>query len=127
MMKKLTLIATLTGALLLSAATGAQAQKKEEQRAWGSWQLVSNMNNPMNVHVQFYNAEGVLMYEEALEGQRLNLARRKVCRRLDDALAAAYHAWTGDKTGTMEAKNLLARRAKPKAGSCTASAREEHP
>lgn len=123
-MKKLTLTAAVTGALLLAAATGAQAQKKEEGKSWGSWQLVSNVTNPGSVNVQFYNTEGVLMYEERIEGRRLNPARRKVCRRLDNALAVAYHSWTGEKTSKMEAKNLLARRSKSKAGTCTASARD---
>lgn len=123
-MKKLTLTAAVTGALLLAAATGAQAQKKEEVQSRGSWQLVSNVTNPRSTTVQFYNTEGVLMYEERIEGRRLNPARRKVCCRLDNALAVAYHSWTGEKTNTMEAKNLLARRSKSKAGTCTASARD---
>lgn len=123
-MKKLTLTATLTGVLLLATATGAQAQKKEEQKAWGSWQLVSNVNHPGKVNVQFYTAEGVLMHEEAIEGRPLNPARRKVCRRLDGALAAAYQAWTVDKTAPAEGASLLARRTKAKAANCTTSARE---
>lgn len=124
MMKKTTLTATLTGALLLATAIGAQAQKKEEQKAWGSWQLVSNVNNPGTVNVQFYTAEGMLMHEEAVEGRRLNPARRKVCRRLDGALAAAYRSWTGNGTAPAEGTSLLARRSKTKAGTCTASVRE---
>lgn len=121
-MKKLTMTALATVALLLTTTSEIRAQEKEAGTTPGSWQLVSTVAQPKTVNVQFYNAGGVLMYEERIEGRKLNTARRKVCRRLDAALATAYHAWTKNETASMEGRNLLARRSKGKGGSCTASA-----
>lgn len=121
-MKKLTMTALATGALLLATSSQSHAQEKWAGTTPGSWQLVSNVAQPRTVTVQFYNAGGVLMYEERIEGRRLNTARPKVCRRLDAALATAYHAWTKNETASMEGRNLLARRSKAKGSSCTATA-----
>lgn len=123
-MKKLTITAITTGALLLATGMDALAQEKDGPSGWGSWQLVSNVSNPKTVNVQFYNAAGVLMYEEKVEGRRLNPARRKVCRQLDEALATAYLSWSKNQIATLGGKNLLARRSRGKTGSCTAATPE---
>lgn len=118
-MKKLTITAMATGAFFLLTSSQSVAQSKARPSAWGSWQLVSNVATPRSASVQFYNSEGVLMYEERVEGRRLNPARRKVCRQLDDALAVAYQSWKEDKTAALDGKNILARRSKAKTAACT--------
>lgn len=120
-MKKLTMTALATGALLLAATTQSYAQEKWVAPTPGFWQLVSNVAQPRTLTVQFYNTAGVLMHQERVEGRRLNTARPKVCRRLDAALATAYHAWTKNETASIEGRNLLARRSKTKESSCAAT------
>lgn len=121
-MKKLTITALATGAFFLVASTDTAAQDKAAGRNWGHWQLVSNVSTPRSATVQFYNSDGVLMHEEAVEGRKINIARRKVCRRLDDALSLAYQSWATNKAMAMDGKTLLTRRSKVKGSSCTATA-----
>src|SRR4051812_43625406 len=94
---------TLTGAKL-------SAQKKTDYiPEKGHWQLVSNIHEKKVITVQFYSAEGDLMYEETVTNRKLNVNRKEVRRQLYYALQEAYEAWAATHV-QVQTKDLIAKR-----------------
>jgi hypothetical protein len=73
----------------------------------GYWVVESNLNNPLDHLIRFYNNDDVLIYTEKLSGIRLDVSRRKVKMKLKKALDASVLAWEQKRTPE-EKKNLLA-------------------
>lgn len=123
-MKKHTHTIVLAGASLLLSTIEAAAQKKALPPDCGTWQLVSNVRTPKSVSLQFYNNDGILMYEEVLEGRRLNPDRKKVAAQLNNTLVEAHQTWMKDRYATLGQKDLFSKRLKPKNGARFASANQ---
>lgn len=123
-MKKLTFTALSTCALLLVAATDTKAQKKTDPPDVGHWQVVSNIHNKKAANVQFYNNDGMLMYEEKIHGKKLNPARKKVAHDLNSALVEAHATWMKDQYAVVNQKDLFTKRLKPKNPARFASVRQ---
>lgn len=59
----------------------------------GYWQVVSNIKDPKNFMIYFFNNEGVLVYHEKVEGVKLDLKKKKTLMRLKRALEQSIVAW----------------------------------
>lgn len=53
----------------------------------GSWVVESNVKDPKNHVVHFYNDELELIYQEKIAGKRLNIDRAKAKKALNEVLA----------------------------------------
>ena len=93
---------------LLVATAGFGQQKTKYIPEKGHWQLVSNIKDPRTVTVQFYNEEGVMIYEETLYKVKMNPDRKKVRRHLYYALQEAYTEWVAKSK--VQSNNLVAKR-----------------
>ena len=93
--------------ILFLSGYGAFAQQKNEPEVKGFWQLVSNISDKKTVTVQFYTSEGQLMYQETLHNVKLKAERKKVQRKLNEALKETYQAWTMNHN--FEATDLVAK------------------
>lgn len=59
----------------------------------GYWVVESNLKSPRNHLIRFYNNDHLLIYQEELNGMKLNVRRRKVRMKLKQALDTALIAW----------------------------------
>lgn len=59
----------------------------------GYWQVVSNIKDPENFVVYFFNNEGVVVYQEKVEGVKLDLKKKKNLMRLKRELEQSVVAW----------------------------------
>lgn len=59
----------------------------------GYWVIESNINEPLQHLIRFYNNDDVLVYKEALAGVKLNPAKRKVKMMLKTVLESSLLAW----------------------------------
>jgi len=59
----------------------------------GYWQVVSNIKDPKNFMLYFFNNEGTLVYQEKVEGVKLDLKKKKTLMRLKRALEQSVVAW----------------------------------
>ena len=93
-------------ALAFINTTFAQC-KKEAMPEEGYWVIENNVKTPKHSIVYFYNRSGVMMYKQAVEGKKLNVARRKVVRQLNAVLFQSLTAWnnkSSDKNDDMIVK-----------------------
>lgn len=63
----------------------------------GFWEVITNEAASGLATVKFYDLSSHLIYEEHLAGVRLDLTRRKTCRRLNQSLQSALVAWEENK------------------------------
>lgn len=73
----------LIGTLSVPQTVSANGEPLANQ---GSWQVVTNKNQKRISVVQFYNHKKELIYEERLEGVKLNLRDRHIIILLNDLL-----------------------------------------
>jgi hypothetical protein len=59
----------------------------------GSWEIITCGDGPAMTIVKFFDDHQRLIYEEHLDGVRLDGSRRKVQRRLNKSLRTALVAW----------------------------------
>jgi hypothetical protein len=85
-------------ALLFNCALSVSAQGKNSQNATkGFWVVENNVHTPKNSIVYFYNEEKELIYKESVNGKRININRKKVCRQLNMVLEQSLLAWEKEK------------------------------
>ncbi|MEN0055258.1 MAG: hypothetical protein AAGC65_16405 [Mucilaginibacter sp.] len=95
MKSKLNLRHLLFFFILLITASVARAQSESPEK--GFYVLINNKDSMSVTTVQFYNDEQQLIYEERLQGKKLNLDRKKVRRLLNSCLSKALLAWNYKK------------------------------
>src|SRR5215208_5253759 len=93
---------TLTLACIFSAICFGQAQKTKVP-AWisdrGYWQIESNIKTPKTSTIYFFNNNHEIVYQEKIEGMKINVKKRKTLMRLKQVLDQAVVAWErGQKT-----------------------------
>ena len=59
----------------------------------GFWQIESNKNTPENSIIYFFNNDGTLVYKERIEGQVINIKKRKVLMTLKKVLEESVVAY----------------------------------
>jgi hypothetical protein len=64
----------------------------------GWWVVESNIHNPRQHTIYFYNRDGVQVYKERLEGIRLNLRKAEIKMQLKQVLEASVIAWEKQHT-----------------------------
>lgn len=64
----------------------------------GYWVAEGNLNNPKSHTIYFYNNDQVLVYQERLDGVKLNFKKRKTMLQMKAALEASIAAWDTTKT-----------------------------
>jgi hypothetical protein len=87
---------------LTLAATNSFAQQSHKRlpkyiSERGYWVIEGNVHNPRMHTIWFYNNDNELVYKEAVNGVRLNPARRKVRMKLKQALETSITAWERNK------------------------------
>jgi len=84
---------------LLSFNSFAQSEEQPSSASskWisdkGYWVIESNINQPLQHLIRFYNNDDVLVYKEAVAGVKLNPAKRKVKMMLKTVLESSLLAW----------------------------------
>lgn len=63
----------------------------------GFWVIITRDNAPAMTVVRFYNERQVLVYEEHLDGVRLDGSNHRVQQRLNKSLRTALVAWEGNR------------------------------
>jgi hypothetical protein len=107
---RILVIASLLG--LVAFASKAQESLPGEistKPGWvsekGYWVVVSNVKTPKNAIVYFYNNDDVLIYQEKIEGVRLNLKKDATKMKLKKVLETAVWAWNA-KQPVKESQSL---------------------
>jgi hypothetical protein len=72
----------------------------------GYWVVESNIHTPLNHTIWFYNNDHILVYKEAVNGMRLNPARKMVKMKLKKVLEASVITWQ-EKKVTQENKDFV--------------------
>jgi hypothetical protein len=91
-------------AALSFASFGAMAQAEKQLTAprWvpdnGYWVLESNIHQPLDHVIRFYNNDNTLIYTETVTGMRINPKKKKVKMKLKKALESALISWEKNKT-----------------------------
>ena len=97
--------ATLLICIWLTAVSNtsiAQASTiKERIPKWmsnkGFWVIESNIATPKQAIVYFYNNDKTLVYKEAITAVRININRKKVCKRLEAVLTQTVEDFEKEK------------------------------
>ena len=71
---------------LFGTAASAQELATTPKVDFANWVIESNVKTPKVSTVKFYNAKQELIYEEVIEGKRLNVRREKTKRILNQIL-----------------------------------------
>lgn len=91
----------------------AFAQGKAKSSSWisgkGFWNIESNIKTPRNCTIYFYNNNRDLVYKETISSKRININRKKVCKKLEAVLVQAVTAWE-QKKSCRENEALVAKR-----------------
>ncbi|TMI69630.1 MAG: hypothetical protein E6H09_19550 [Bacteroidetes bacterium] len=86
---------------LASFGLMAQAEKQSTIPRWvpdnGYWVLESNIHQPLDHVIRFYNNDNTLIYTETVTGMKINLKKKKVKMKLKIALESALTAWEKNK------------------------------
>lgn len=94
---KLLYVLLLAG-ILMFVSLGASARPgKEPKPDNGFWVIVSNEKTPDSSIVQFYDQKSVLLYEEHVNGLRIDIGSKRTRRRLNKSLQTALIAWNKEK------------------------------
>lgn len=73
----------------------------------GYWVIESNIKDPLNHLIRFYNNDNVLLYKEAVTSVKLNPEKRAVRMKLKKVLEVSVIAWE-QKKAMEENKNYVA-------------------
>jgi hypothetical protein len=109
-MNKFKLILATIAIMVATLATPARssAQIKED---WipenGFWEIITNKGVKKQAHVQLYDLDKHLIYEEFLTGIIIDVRKRQTCRALNKSLQAALLAWNENKQPIKD-KGLIA-------------------
>ncbi len=104
---------TMMTAIVLALISFSSFAQEEQPAApkWvsdkGYWVIESNIKDPLNHVVRFYNNDNVLLYKETVSGVKLNPEKRTVKMKLKKVLETTVIAWEQKKT-TEENKNYVA-------------------
>jgi len=71
---------------LFAGATHAQDVAPVQKFDFANWVIESNVKTPKTSTVKFYNAKQELIYQEVIQGKRLNVRREKLKRKLNQIL-----------------------------------------
>ena len=74
----------------------------------GYWVVESNIHDPLNHQVRFYNNENILLYKETITGVKLDPARKRVKMRLRKVLDATLLAWEKNQKPEEDKNYVLA-------------------
>jgi hypothetical protein len=74
----------------------------------GYWVVESNIQDPLNHQVRFYNNEDILLYKETITGVKLDPARKRVKMRLRKVLDATLLAWEKNQKPEEDKNYVLA-------------------
>ena len=66
----------------------------------GYWVIENNIKTPESNTIYFYNNDNVMVYQEKLEGIKINTKKRKTLLKLKSALEQAVVAWEGGHKAT---------------------------
>lgn len=88
---------------LFATAAYAQNLSPAQKVDFASWVIESNVKTPKKSTVKFYNAKQELIYEEVVEGKRLNVRRERTKKKLNEILAQL-----ADKNTKINQYNLVA-------------------
>jgi hypothetical protein len=98
--------------LLITLVTSAQTTDTKVPR-WvpskGFWVIESNIHTPKHATVYFYNNDGVLVYQEAVQGRRLKVENRSTRLHLAFVLQHSLNAWEKNRPLAGD-QQLMARR-----------------
>ena|SRR5882757_731727 len=104
-MKRTTFI---IGALILIMTTSCGVSALAAQMPDnGFWEVITKETGPARTTVKFYDMQKHLIYEEHVEGVRLDPAKRKTCRLLNKVLKTALVAWEDNRRMTPD-KGIVA-------------------
>lgn len=59
----------------------------------GYWQAETNIHRPWSTTIRFFNNDGILVYQENIEGRYLDLTRKKTLKRLKKLCDRAVVTW----------------------------------
>jgi hypothetical protein len=103
-------LASLLIASALNFCIAGKGHNPEIPLKWtgpkGYWVIESNIKNPKNSIIYFYNNDDVLMYKEEVSGVKINVNRKKVVNRLENVLQVSSLAWQKEHK-TMENEMLV--------------------
>ncbi|MBS1660993.1 MAG: hypothetical protein JST68_08070 [Bacteroidetes bacterium] len=99
-MKSIMVTMILLATIGVSSAQGPVATN-------GYWVVVSNVSQPKDASVKFYDLANHLIYEEHVTGVQLDLSKRKTLKKLNRSLQSALVAWNTSKE-FMKDKGLVA-------------------
>lgn len=102
---KIEVMKSLIVTIILLATIGVSAQGPVPSN--GYWEVISNVYQPKEATVKFYDLANHLIYEEHVNGVQLDLNKRSTRRRLNRSLKYALVAWTASKE-FMKDKGLVA-------------------
>jgi glutathione peroxidase-family protein len=110
-MKSIKVLAIIGTILLSTVAASAQRSAKRTGVVPenGYWVVVSNVATPRVATIKFYDLENHPIYEELITGVRIDVSKKKVCRRLNQSLQSALVAWQENKE-LLKNKGLVAAR-----------------
>ena len=108
-MRQKIILGALVAISFLAFQSQALGQKKNKTVENGFWQIVSNVQQPRLMTIQFYTNERQLIYEEILTNVRLKISKKSVRRKLDGTLREAYEFWIVNQARPA-ANDLLAKR-----------------
>lgn len=113
---KITLKIVVTALILSLLCFAVQAQeipslisKPRYVSDKGFWMVQSNVNNPKESIIYFYNNNKVEVYKEIVSGERLKLHKRKTLMSLKKILETAVLAWEQNKPIKEDEKLFAAR------------------
>ena len=85
--------------LIMTAAQPVFAQAAQMPDN-GFWEVITRETGEARTTVKFFDLEKHLIYEEHLEGVRLDPSKRKTCRLLNKVLKTALVAWEDNRRMT---------------------------
>jgi hypothetical protein len=114
---KLTLKIVVTALILSLLCLTVQAQeipsldsKPRYVSDKGFWMVQSNVSNPKESIIYFYNNNKVEVYKEVVSGEKLKLNKRKTLMSLKKILETAVLAWEQNKPIKEDEKLFAAKR-----------------
>lgn len=90
----------------LFAAMGWAQDEMPSTPKWvsdkGYWVVETNLNQPRQYSIRFYNNEHQLVGRKDLTGIKLNIHKRKTRMMLRESLESSLEAWVNNKIGSNE-------------------------
>jgi len=96
MKKQLYLFLFILSFVISTAGFAQQGPNKGKAKcisSKGYWVIENNTKSPENSTIYFYNNDNVMVYQEKVEGIKINTNKRKTLLKLKSALEQAIIAW----------------------------------